>query len=232
MASKNSTKFYAENTFYHLYNRGVEKRNIFLDEQDYSVLLSYLKTYLSPKDDNKLKSIITSSEKSLKEKDIAIKQLKLKNYSSSIELLCYALLPNHFHFLVKQVKPVMNSFMNSLGTRYSMYFNRKYKRTGVLFQDVYKGVLVENEQQLLYLSRYIHLNPVRYYNLKPGDWRKTNLPTSLPNYLNLSKISWLNSSFILDYFSKNNLANSYEAFLDLSLDLNPILKFAIDQEDD
>ncbi|MBI5451903.1 transposase, partial [Candidatus Gottesmanbacteria bacterium] len=158
MASKNSVKIYSENAFYHVYNRGVEKRDIFLDEQDYSVFLSYLQTYTTPKDEVKFKKIISSNDSSPKEKDKAIKQLRLKNYSGNIELVCYALLPNHFHLLIHQHENVLNRFMNSLGTRYGMYFNRKYKRTGILFQDVYKAVVVYTDEQLLHLSRYIHLN--------------------------------------------------------------------------
>ena len=100
MASKNSTKIYVQNSYYHIYNRGVEKRTIFQDEQDYSVFLSYLKTYLSPKDEKSLQAILDSRESSPKDKDLSLKLLRLKNYSADLELLCYALLPNHFHLLV------------------------------------------------------------------------------------------------------------------------------------
>ena len=159
MASKNSIKTYAENSYYHLYNRGVEKRNIFLDEQDYSVFLSYLQTYLLPKDLISLSTIFGSDHSSRSEKNKALKLLKLKNYSENIDLLCYCLMPNHYHLLVKQNSDVLAHFMNSLGTRYAMYFNRKYKRVGHLFQGTYKAVLVESKEQLLHLTRYIHSNP-------------------------------------------------------------------------
>lgn len=213
MASKNSVKTYIKNAYYHIYNRGVEKRNIFLDQQDYSVFLSYIQTYLIPKDMKTLQAILSSKISSNKEKDTAIKQLKLKNYSNSIELLCYALMSNHFHLLVKQNEMAINFFMNSLGTRYVMYFNRKYKRTGVLFQDVYKAVLIESEDQLLHLSRYIHTNPIRALKLTSTQWQEAPYPCSIAEYVGKRKTNWIKSTTILNYFSKTNIHNSYENFL-------------------
>lgn len=207
---------YIKESFYHVYNRGVEKRNIFLDEQDYSVFLSYLQTYLSPKDEDTLKSIIASPETLPKEKDNALKLLHLKNYSKDIELICYALLPNHFHLLLRQHDSVLNHFMNSLGTRYGMYFNRKYRRQGVLFQDVYKAVGVETEEQLLHLSRYIHRNPTNWLNLPASAWRQAPYPCSISEYIGERKTDWIKPKYILDYFSKNHSQNSYEMFLEIS----------------
>ncbi len=230
MPSRNSVKVYLPDSFYHIYNRGVEKRNIFLDEQDFSVFLSYLKTYLSPKDVLGLQSIILSKKTNAQEKDHALKELRLKNYIEEIELVCYALMPNHFHLLIRQNNPVMNAFMNSLGARYSMYFNRKYKRTGVLFQDVYKAVLVETEEQLLHLSRYIHLNPFILLNTPLSEWQNIMLPFSLPEYLERRTTSWIKSEYILNYFSKTQPTNSYEAFLGLEQDYDLIDKSAIDLE--
>lgn len=217
MAAKNSIKILLPNNFYHVYNRGVEKRKIFLDSQDHAVFLSYLKTYLEPKDEDFLKEVATSPQSSWKEKDKASKELKLKNYYSDIELLCYALMPNHFHFLVKLINPSLNSFMNSLGTRYSMYFNKKYKRSGVLFQDAYKAVTVESEEQLLHLSRYIHLNPKG----KP-------YPTSLPNYLGNQNASWVKENYILSYFSDKNPKCGYNDFLGMPKDDSFISELFLD----
>lgn len=232
MASKNSVKIYAPNSYYHIYNRGVEKRDIFLDPQDFSVFLSYLKNYLLPKDLIALNSTLSSENASRTEKSKALKLLKLKNYSEDMELLCYALLPNHFHLLAKQKENILSNFMNSIGTRYGMYFNRKYKRTGVLFQDIYKAVLVQSEEQLLHLSRYIHHNPTRWLNLSPKHWRTTQLPSSLPEYLNQKNTAWIKTDHILNYFSKTNDKLSYENFLDLPMDGIFVAPLAIDYEID
>ncbi|KKS33079.1 MAG: hypothetical protein UU93_C0002G0007 [Candidatus Amesbacteria bacterium GW2011_GWA2_42_12] len=232
MASKNSTKIYVQNSYYHIYNRGVEKRTIFQDEQDYSVFLSYLKTYLSPKDEKSLQAILDSRESSPKDKDLSLKLLRLKNYSADLELLCYALLPNHFHLLVRQKNTVINNFTNSLGTRYAMYFNRKYKRKGVLFQDVYKAVLVESEEQLLHLSRYIHLNSTKALHLPPNRWKESTFPSSIHEYLGDRNTSWIKKGYILNYFSKSNPRHSYSNFLGMSLDAQFIYETAIDMDDE
>lgn len=225
MASKNSVKLYINNSFYHIYNRGVEQRDIFLDEQDYSVFLSYIQTYLLPKNTFELENILTSHNSTIQEKDRALKQLRLKNYFEKVELICYALLPNHYHLLIRQGKNSLNKFMNSLGTRYAMYFNRKYKRKGVLFQDVYKAVLIDSDEQLLHLSRYIHLNITKPVNI--------SLPSSLPEFLGLRKTDWIKTKYVLDYFSKNDPKNNYEDFMINNQEKEQLIKNAsIDLEED
>ncbi len=203
MAARNTVKQYLENGYYHLYNRGVEKRIIFLDAQDYSVFLSYLKEYLLPKDEEKLRERLSNPETSYKEKDKILKLLRMNNFSDEITLLAYCLMPNHFHFFVKQKSPnTIDKFMNSLCTRYSMYFNKKFKRVGSLYQDVYKAVLVNNEAQFLHLSRYIHKQAI-----------KIDKPSSYEEYLGLRKTEWVKPEEILSYFSKSNPSLSYENFV-------------------
>ncbi len=231
MAARNSVKIYAEESYYHIYNRGVEKRRIFTDKQDYSVFLSYLKTYLSPKNTNLLQLVIMSPKTTPKEKEDAEQQLHLKNYSEQVELLCYALLPNHFHLLIKQHANVINHFMNSLGTRYGMFFNRKHKRNGVLFEDVYKAVLVETDEQLIHLSRYIHLNPKRWFE-KTRSNVDILLPCSLPEYLSIRQTEWIKTHHILGYFSKTNQYKSYENFLGLPGDDEIFAHLALDYDND
>lgn len=232
MASKNSVKVYAPDSYYHIYNRGVEKRNIFLDGQDYAVFLSYLQIYLSPKDTNKFFAVLASKDSSLREKDAALKQLRLKNYYSHMYLLCYALLPNHFHLLIRQKDLVLNSFMNSLGTRYAMYFNHKHKRNGVLFQDVYKAVRVENDEQLLHVSRYIHLNPIKALNLPISRWEESLFPSSLADYLGKRKTHWITKEYLFNYFSQTNPQSTYEDFLGLPMEGELLSDVAIDLDSD
>ena len=80
MAAKNSIKIYVEDGYYHIYNRGVEKRLIFLDQQDYGVFISYLKEYLSPKDEKSLRQKLSNPDTSYKEKDKTLKALRLNNF--------------------------------------------------------------------------------------------------------------------------------------------------------
>ena len=230
MPAKNSIKEYVENGYYHLYNRGVEKRIIFQDEQDYAVFLSYLKVYLLPKNEKELQDRFSDPNISYREKDKILRLLRLNNFYGEIELLVYCLMPNHFHFLIKQnAGNGIDRFMNSLATRYTMYFNKKYKRVGSLYQDVYKAVMVESDEQLLHLSRYIHRNPVR-----PGSKGEafraqiTRQPSSYPEYLGQRKTEWVKSQEILSFFSKTNPNLSYQAFVEQVEELDIIEDVAID----
>ena len=214
MPAKNSIKNFEADAYYHLYNRGVEKRKIFMDEQDYRVFLSYLKDYLLPKDSLKLQSILADPLTKWKEKEKAVKLLRLNNFSKNLKLLAFCLMPNHFHFLCKQKEiNTIDNFTNSFFTRYSMYFNKKYKRVGKLFQGVYKAVKVTTDEQLLHLSRYIHLNP---FSLK-GDALQGEKYTSYPFYLGKSEAEWVKPKDILAYFSetsKDKQHLSYKSFIE------------------
>lgn len=206
MPAKNATKTYIENGYYHIYNRGVEKRIIFLDQQDYSVFLSYLKEYLLPKKEKELYERLSDPQISSVEKNKVLKSLHLNNFSQEITLLSYCLMPNHFHFFVKQKSAnSIDKFMNSLATRYTMYFNRKYKRVGSLYQAVYKAVLVTTEDYFLHLSRYIHKQA-----LNLGDHQ----PCSYPEYVGLRKTLWIKPDEVLNYFSRTNQFLSYQNFVE------------------
>ncbi len=209
MPARNSRKKYTENGYYHLYNRGVEKRIIFENGQDYKVFLSYLKEYLMPKNIELLQDKLSDSSISYKEKAQIIKQLRLNNFSDEISMIAYCLMPNHFHFLVKQRNAnSIDTFMNSIGTRYTMYFNKKYKRVGSLYQGVYKAVLIESDEQLLYLTRYIHLQSLA----SQGEDLQSQ-PSSYEDYLGRNVTEWLNPNEILKFFSKHNPNLSYQAFV-------------------
>lgn len=149
MPTKNSVKVYVENGYYHIYNRGVEKRDIFLDKQDNAVFLRYLKEYLLPFDHPDLKELQTKNPRR-----------RPINCYKDIKLLSYCLMPNHFHLFVKQkTKDGLKSFMKALSTNYVMYFNHKYEREGRLFQGVYRAALISTEPYYLHITRYIHQNP-------------------------------------------------------------------------
>lgn len=90
-----------------------------------------------------------------------LKRLAQNLKKHHVSLVCYTLMPNHLHLVVKQeTEEPVYKFISSLHTSYSMYFNKKYKHTGHLFQDRFKQVLIESDEQLVHLSRYIHFNPV------------------------------------------------------------------------
>lgn len=210
MPSRNLIKVNVKNGYYHIYNRGVEKRIIFKDEQDYKVFLGYLKEYLSPppkpEDIVKIFTLQGTTFKGIARQP--------KNYYQKIELVAYCLMPNHFHLLIKQIdKNSMSSFMRSLATRYSMYFNKKNDRVGSLFQNIYKAVYISNESYLLHLSRYIHINPTEYIE------NILEAYSSYAEYLGKRKTDWVKPGVILQYFDNAKLTffkrtNSYKDFVE------------------
>ena len=207
MPGRNVIKNYDDNGYYHIYNRGVEKREIFLDDQDYHVFLSYLKIYLSPVDD--LEKVSPSK--------------KLKNYYGEVELLCYCLMSNHYHMIIKQhSSTAIIGFIRCVSTKYAMYFNKKYKRSGHLFQGVYRAVTIDSEPQLVHLSRYIHLNP------DPAGLLQYPY-SSLHNYLGKIKQTWINHEEIMSLFSKIS-PNPYLSFLFESADLFDVAPLLIDYD--
>lgn len=195
MPRKHSIKIYVENCHYHIYNRGVEKRNIFLDDQDYKVFLYLLKYFLSPIKDKQhpLKSIPNIK---------IVRPRPLSNLYGEVELLAYCLMPNHFHLLLKQVtRDGMKKLMLKLTTTYSMYFNKRYNRVGYLFQGNYKAVMVTKDEYLLNLSRYIHLNPTELTGVAPVNYKYS----SYSNYLGMKKSNWLKPDLILKFFDRSKM---------------------------
>lgn len=208
MPAKNVLKLYIENGYYHIYNRGVEKRIIFVDAQDYKVFLNYLKVYLQPQEQStKVVSIDNTSFKAI--------ERPLKNFHQEVELLAYCLMPNHFHLLIKQKgHRSIEFFMRALGTKYSGYFNKKHQRVGPLFQGPYKAALIENDEYLLHLSRYIHLNPY-----KDSPLPLANIHSSYPDYLEKRQTPWLNTQPVLSFFqtakkTKLKAISSYQNFVE------------------
>lgn len=229
MPARNSVKQYLENGYYHIYNRGIEKRKIFIDQQDFSVFLSYLKEYLTPKNEVELYQKISCRDISYYERDKLIKSLRMNNFFEEISLLAYCLIANHFHLLIRQrALNSIDNFMNSLGTRYTMYFNRKYKRVGHLYQDVYKAVLVSSNEQLLHLSRYIH----RQALVLQGDPLQALFPSSYHEYIGQRQTDWINKEEVLSFFSKETHSLSYEAFIKQQDDLEKIDKVLIEPIED
>lgn len=185
MPSRNIEKQYVEDSFYHVYNRGVNKRRIFIDDKDYAVFLNLLKRYLS---------------------FTPVKDSKGRTYESfydKVELVCFCLMPNHYHILLYLNEPsAITQLMRSVISSYTVYFNRRHQRVGHLFQDRFKAVRIDNDSYLTHITRYIHLNPVSY---KTWDF------TSLPYYLHEKSASWVRPDRILELFSDTQ---DYAEFVD------------------
>ena len=122
-----------------------------------------------------------------------------------VQVLAYALMPNHFHLLLCTPKGNLSEFMRHFNISYTGSFNRKYKRSGHLYQGRYKAFLIDKDNYLLEVSRYIHLNPLRMRSKDSFDhrWQEllTNESTSLPGYLNKkNRKDFVDYNTILDYF--------------------------------
>ena len=140
---------FAIGEYYHLYNRGTEKRDIFLNTRDYERFQKSL--YLM----NGTKNIIF---RELTEKD----HYAINVGERLVSIGCYCLIPNHFHILVREkTEGGISQFMKKVGTAYSMYFNILNKRNGGLFQGKFKAKHINKDEYLNYLYAYIHLNPVK-----------------------------------------------------------------------
>jgi len=143
------------------------------------------------------------------DRQLYLKLLRKYSLECGCRIKAYCLMDNHFHFLIQQTgKNDMDSFMQSCMTRYTRYFNQKYKRVGPLFQGKYKAVMVESDAQLLYLTRYIHRNSL----FLPGADIFCQ-PSSYSVYLGKTKQAWVKPEFILSNFSISGY-NSYESFVE------------------
>ncbi len=220
MPPKNSQKTYVDHTYYHIYNRGVEKRKIFEDRKDYLAFLGCLKLYLTPPKplDRRISHTLQGSSLS-DTKTIYAPSRQPKNHQNTIELVAYCLMPNHFHLLIRQInKDSMNHFMRSLTTRYSMNFNKKHERVGHLFQGIYKAVMVEQESQFLWVTKYIHRNPLTLPVCNNDPAKLVEYPySSYKNYLGQIHQTWVHPENILTYFSETNPRNSYQNFVEETL---------------
>ena len=138
---------FVEGEYYHIYNRGVESRIVFNEKGDLDRFVESIKEF------NSLESY-GGIYRSLFDK-----YKNRKTGKKLVSIVCYAFNPNHYHFLMTPlVDKGIENFMQKLGTGYTMYFNKKYKRKGVLFQGVFKSAHVDSNEYLLHLSAYINLN--------------------------------------------------------------------------
>ncbi|PIZ00347.1 hypothetical protein COY62_02985 [bacterium (Candidatus Howlettbacteria) CG_4_10_14_0_8_um_filter_40_9] len=190
MPARNVVKEYVKGGIYHVYNRGVNKYDIFESKKDYATFLYYLKLYLE-------------NPENLDKEDLRKKNFMVRtNFFERVELLGYCLMPNHFHLIIKQTGDKdLTEFVRCIATNYSMYFNSEHDRVGTLFQGRYKAILIKKDNYLLHLSRYIHLNPLTkgrtLSKLSEYEW------SSYADYLGLKDTTWLKRKHILDYFSKH-----------------------------
>ena len=171
----------ATDEWYHCYNRGVDKRQVFIDEDDYErfLLLLYL---------------CNDEESSTRVVDLEMKQIRLAKVLEHrtitrtvplVDIAAYACMPNHVHFIMRQISDGgLPRFMQKVFTGYTMYFNQKYERTGPLFSGAYKSKHIDTDEYFKHAIQYVLLNPVELVqpNWKKGMGDRSFIETQLLTY--------------------------------------------------
>ncbi|MGB9681288.1 MAG: transposase [Minisyncoccia bacterium] len=179
---------------YHILNRGVDQRKIFLDERDY---LRFIHNLFEFNDEKPAPNNNFYFQKNFLS-DFKFNQEKERR-ELLVEILAFCLMPNHYHLLLIPLKEgAISLFMQKLDVGYVKYFNQKYQRKGTLFEGKYKSILIKEEAHFIHLPYYIHFNPL---DLKFPEWRKGELRDYQKAIRFLNKYRW--SSF-LDYIGEKN----------------------------
>lgn len=190
MGNYRDNKIYFPGGVYHIYNRGVGKGDVYRDDQDYQSFLFRLLIILG----------LVPPPKRTTKGGLQIKPIGIGKF----EIFSYCLMPNHFHFLIRQIAEISPEVLfRKLLTSYVRYFNLKYDRVGHLFQDNFKYKPVLEDQYLLHLSAYIHNNPQH-----PLSWAYS----SLPHFLHISNNLLISDNVLLGML--HDMGSTYQNFFE------------------
>ena len=186
-----------DETYYHVYNRGVEKRNVFLDDGDRMRFIHHLYEFNTTEESPTLSYHLGKARAPKEVGPPKSETLVSRKRKPLVDIVAFVLMPNHYHLVLRQrCDNGISLFMQKLGTGYTMFFNAKHEHSGVLFQGKYKYKPVDSHQQMLYLPHYVHLNPVPLLeNSKSNVGGRTSLIEQLLEY------RW---SSLPDYAGKRN----------------------------
>lgn len=197
---------FTNDEYYHVFNRGVDKRDVFCDEFDYYRFLKSLKEF------NQLDPVVSLYIRDrLRNSGVAVGSLQNEKL---VDIISYCLIPNHFHLILKQLRTGgISEFIKRIGTGYTGYFNHKYERSGVLFQGKFKAVHIKSQDKLLFLSAYVNGNYI-VHNGKDKDW----IFSSMQEYLKEMKNILCNTKIILHEFKNRN--DYYKYALEIVREIN------------
>lgn len=200
---------FVDGEFYHIYNRGNSKQKIFHDNEDYFRFMSLLYSCNSK---NNFRIYALNKGDSLYDFD---------RDELLVSIGAYCLMPNHFHLLITQTEEGdVSKFLQKVSTAYVMYYNKKYQRTGGLFEGKFKSEYVDDDVYLKYLFSYIHLNPIK---LIDKDWKEKGVRNKKEalNYLAEYKYSSY-LDFTQEYRIQGKILNieSFPEYFPTKLDLN------------
>ncbi len=196
----------ANDEFYHVYNRGVEKRDIFCDFRDFQRF--YLSIILMNDEKDGL-MLLWKNHESSRGKTSLDKFLRtnLKKKKPLVQIVAFCLNPNHYHFILKQTRDRgIERFIHRIATGHTMHFNKKYNRSGVLFQGRFRAAHISSTSQLLRMSVYVNCNSEIHgiENSRNYKW------SSYPEYLGKEKRGICNKKIILSHFGD---IRDYEAYV-------------------
>ncbi len=217
---------FAPGNYYHIYDRGVEKRKIFLEVNDYQRFLLLLSLC------NGRKAVITKEYFQGRShfqhfQGRTLEMLEKNKKERLVDIGAYCLMPNHFHLLTKEKSENgITNFMRKLNTAYAMYFNKKNNRSGSLFQGRFGAELLDDDNYLKYIFAYIHLNPIKLIDPTWKDKRVKDISrikkflnnyqwSSYTNYTKGENNNLLDRKAFPEYF-KN--IKDFQDFIDIWLD--------------
>ena len=197
----------ARDEHYHIINRGINSSPIFNDKRDY---IRFIKTFLYYQNTpSPFKFANFLSLPVIDRNRISEKLSEEKKWL--VNIVAYCLMPNHFHLLLKQIAPEgIKNFMRLLGNSYSHFFNIKHSRKGPLFNGRFRAVHINTNEQLLHLSRYIHLNPYSSFVVKDIEKLADYPYSSLSEYLGKTRSNSCQKDVVLNQF---NSPKDYEKFV-------------------
>lgn len=195
---------FANGEYYHIYNRGVDKREVFLDEKDYIRFLKSIKEFNVDRAIGSLKDLQALRARSA--------DGLLETVNRTVDIIAYCLNPNHYHFILNQLEERgVEKFMHKLGMGYTNYFNKKHERSGSLFQGPFKSIHIDSDEYLLHLSVYVNANHA-IHNYPEKDWPYS----SYLDYIGKREGKLSSKETILGQFDNNHL--EYEKFTQTNID--------------
>lgn len=206
---------FVDDEYYHIYNRGADRRNIFSQEEDTLRFLESIRVFNTTLDIGDPIPFNRRCRREYPTKD------------RLVDIPCFSLMPNHYHMIQNQKQQDgIPTFMQRFGTSYTKYFNKQEQRTGCLFESVFKGKHINSEAYLLHSIRYIHLNPLGLIGM---DWKtegvldKTSALNFLKSYRWSSFYYYFNriESAVFDLTLLNSLFPSPEDHIDFMFDYQP-----------
>ena len=184
---------------YHIFNRSIHKIPIFKGKRECQLFLDAIKYYLQKTPPVKYSLYRISRDKY---------PLKIKPKQILNTVICYCLMPSHFHFILRQEKEDgIRKFIQRVTNSFAHYYNLKYESRGPVFEGKFKAIRVDNDEQLIHLSRYIHLNPSTSYLVEDS----IDYPySSYRVYLKKENSDFINPSLVMNLFSS---VNHYQKFI-------------------